>query len=83
MVDRSQSKAMPLTMLQPGHSARVSGIASRGRGVTQKLTAMGIAPGAELSVLNTRGGPLLVRIGDSRIALGRGMAHRVMVLPVR
>lgn len=78
MSRKSQTNAMPLTMLRPGESAHVSHIAGS-HGASRKLTAMGIAPGVEVSILNTQSGPLLVRVGGARVALGRGMAHRVMV----
>lgn len=73
---------MPLTMLAPGHRARVSEVRESGRGIKRRLTAMGIAPGVEISVLASQGGPVLLRVGQNRIAIGRGMAHRVMVTPL-
>lgn len=72
---------MPLPMLPPGRSARVTHIIPAGRGMARRLAAMGISRGTVLTLLSSQGGPLLVRIGDSRIAIGRGMAHRVMVTP--
>ena len=55
-----------------------------GRGVWRHLAAMGLVPGAVITVLNSRGpgGPLMIRIGDTRLALGWGMAQRVMVRPL-
>jgi ferrous iron transport protein A len=41
---------------------------------------MGIRPGKEVEMLNNKGGgALLVKVGDSRIAVGRGMAMKIMV----
>jgi len=41
---------------------------------------MGIIPGAELEIVHAgRGGPLIVRVHEGRIVLGRGMAHRIIV----
>lgn len=73
--------ALPLPMLHPGQPARVSRLLAAGPGMARKLSAMGILPGAVLTVLNAPGGPLLLRVGESRIAIGRGMAQRVMVTP--
>jgi ferrous iron transport protein A len=55
-----------------------------GRGVWRHLAAMGLVPGAVITVLNSRGpgSPLMIRIGDTRLALGWGMAQRVMVRPL-
>lgn len=41
--------------------------------VARRLADMGIVPGIELTVLQRGGGPMLVAVGDARIALG----HRV------
>jgi len=52
-----------------------------GRGMTQRLAAIGIRPGQE--IVKTSGpfmrGPVTVRIGNAQMALGFGMARRVIV----
>jgi Fe2+ transport system protein FeoA len=54
---------------------------SGGRGAQQRLAAMGIRPGQV--VAKTSGpfmrGPVTVRVGNSQIALGYGIACRVIV----
>ena len=51
-----------------------------GSEVKGRLSAMGLAVGAPLVVLqNTGRGPLLVSVRNVRIALGRGEAMRVLV----
>ena len=73
---------MPLMILQPRRRARVVGVHG-GRGLTQRLAAMGILPGAEVSLIRGgTGGPVIVDVRGSRFILGRGMAHRVMVQEV-
>jgi len=71
--------SFPLPMLNAGEAACVSRILPCGQGLARKLTAMGLSPGAKVTVLNGRGGPLLLRVGECRIAVGLGMAQRVMV----
>jgi len=44
-----------------------------------RLADMGIFPGAFVEILRNEGGPVLVRIGQGRIALGRQMADKVWV----
>lgn len=45
-----------------------------------RLAAMGIVVGASLTVLqNTRRGPMLVSVLDTRLALGRGEAQKIRV----
>jgi len=71
---------MPLTMLRPGSQARVAEVRPHGHGMVQRLASLGILRGTELSVLQgDAGGALIVRIGETRLVLGRGMAHRVFV----
>ena len=53
----------------------------RGGGeLVHRLAAMGLTEGAQLVVLqNTGHGPMLVNVRDTRIALGRGEAIKVLV----
>ena len=53
----------------------------RGGGeLVHRLAAMGLTEGAQLVVLqNTGHGPMLVSVRDTRIALGRGEAIKVLV----
>ena len=69
-----------LGSLKPGKRAIVTAIRG-GIGVTVRLDAMGIRPGIVLEKISGQpfGGPVVVRIGSSRIALGIGMAKKVHV----
>ena len=73
---------MPLTMLLPGSSARVTAVYG-GRGLNRRLASMGIFPGVELALVKGGiGGPVIVDIRGGRFVLGRGMAQRIMVQPL-
>ncbi len=52
-----------------------------GLGVTRRLDVLGIRPGARLKVTSRSPlrGPVTVRIGNAQIALGFGMASKVLV----
>ena len=51
-----------------------------GRGIRSKLYSMGLVPGVKLTVLNRNGtGPVMVAVKDSRLAIGYGMAKKVLV----
>jgi ferrous iron transport protein A len=51
-----------------------------GRGLAGRLAGMGLTVGSRLEVLQNRGhGPVLVRVRDTRIGLGRGEAAKVLV----
>ncbi|HUG97761.1 MAG TPA: ferrous iron transport protein A [Gammaproteobacteria bacterium] len=59
-----------------GIVARVNG----GRDLDARLAAMGLTAGTEIVVLQNRGfGPMLAKVRDTRIALGRGQAGMVTV----
>ncbi|MCR4400540.1 MAG: FeoA family protein [Syntrophomonadaceae bacterium] len=49
----------------------------------RRLMGLGIRPGAVLEVVSRHPlrGPIVVRLNGCQIALGRGLAHRVLVRP--
>jgi ferrous iron transport protein A len=75
----SASIAFPLSMADDG--ARVRVVALRGGdNLTKRMTEMGLNVGSELVVRQRQGGGgLVVSRGETRFALGGGMAHKVMV----
>ncbi len=76
MVDRTY---FPIERLQPGRRAIVRQITG-GKEFAGRLAAIGLGVGVRVEVLqNTRHGPLLVRALDTRIALGRDEALKILV----
>ncbi len=71
-------RGIPLTHVPVGRKVRLVDIRG-GREITHRLVELGLTPGVEFKVLQDSGGPLLLQVRDSRIALGRGMAFRVHV----
>jgi ferrous iron transport protein A len=70
---------MPLTMATVGEGVRIREIRG-GRRLRRRLADMGLNPGTRLQVIFTnRDGPLIVAVKDSRLAIGWGMAHRILV----
>ena len=67
-----------LINLQPGKKAIVSKIEG-GMGIKRKLQAMGIYTGNEIKVIQTLKGPIIIESGNTRIAIGRGMAEKIEV----
>ena len=63
--------------LRAGERAIVAQV-DGGHGIIQRLAAMGILPGTELTVVRG-GGPVIVEVRGNRLVLGRGMMHRVLV----
>lgn len=53
------------------------------RCVVHRLLELGLTPGTQLRVVQDAGGPMLVSVRGSRVALGRDLAERLWVeLPV-
>ncbi len=68
-----------LTNLQAGKKAKVVSI-NGGVGVKTRLQAMGIFPGVYISVIQSLGkGPVIIEAGNTRLAIGRGMAEKVEI----
>lgn len=53
-----------------------------GRKLTHRLTELGLTPGVCIEVMQDHGGPLLLAVRNTRLALGRGMASKILVEPV-
>jgi ferrous iron transport protein A len=71
---------MPLGFLQTGRDAVVKDF-NGGQSLGQRLTEMGLFRGTRVRVVkNDMGGPLIISIGEGRLAIGRGMALRIMVV---
>jgi Fe2+ transport system protein FeoA len=70
---------MPLALIREGTKTILRSIQG-GRGLRGRLAAMGLVPGAEITVLrNGGGGPFVVAVNDNRICIGRGMAMKIEV----
>ncbi len=76
---KNTNRVVPLSSLMPGEKGRVVGIAG-GRGVIRKLYEMGLVPSSKVEVLVSHmPGPVLIKVNGSRIAIGRGIAMKIMV----
>lgn len=51
-----------------------------GHGLRQKLALMGIKEGSLLRMISSSRGPVVVESNGGQIALGRGMARKVIVI---
>ena len=71
-------KIIPLTTVNPGQEVTLIDIQG-GRGLKSKLYSMGLIPGVKLRIVGNGGGPIMIAINDTRLALGLGMARRIMV----
>jgi len=73
------AQQMPLAMVAPRESVKVVSIRA-GRGLTQRLADLGLTPGVRLTVISgLMSGPVIIELRGSRLALGHGVAHKIMV----
>lgn len=71
---------VPLAFVPVGERVRLLSIVG-GYGVRRRLADLGLVPGAEFEVINNNG-PFVLAVKGSRIAIGLGIARKVMVMPV-
>ena len=71
--------SVPLSDLRTGEQGVVATMAG-GKGLLCRMTSLGFTPGTEVTVMQNYGrGPLIARVRDARIALGRGEAGKIYV----
>lgn len=69
---------LPLSMVAPGETQTIFKVTGKDE-VRRHLAELGLVVGEEVTVMNSLGGNLILQIKDSRIALDRGLANRIMV----
>lgn len=72
---------LPLPLATPGVPVRVAGF-TQGRDVEKRLAGMGLTLGSEVELLQQDGGNLVLAVGNTRLALGCGLAQKILVYPV-
>ena len=77
----TSAKGFPLAVADEGAAVRILALYG-GKGLAMRLTELGLNVGTEVRVVQRQGGGLLVARGESRIALGGGMAAKIQVTPV-
>lgn len=75
------SPTLPLPLAGEGARVRLVTITGSQRNA-HRLAELGLTPGIELTVMRDSGSSLLVAVGDTRLALGYGMAHSLLVTPL-
>ena len=69
---------MPLTLTDAGEEAVIRRVG--GNPETKKhLEDLGFTVGSSVMVMNTIGGNLIVRIRESRVAISKEMAQKIMI----
>ena len=69
---------MPLTMMRAGEENTIKKVG--GKEETRKfLENLGFVAGSAVTVVSDTGGNLIVNVKDSRVAIGKDMANKIMV----
>ena len=69
---------MPLILADPGEEAIIKRVGGRPE-MKKHLEDMGFTAGGAVTVMNTIGGNLIVKIKESRVAVSREMASKIMI----
>lgn len=80
-MDQQPPATLPLPLAGEGVAVRMVGV-NGGQRAAHRLAELGLTTGATLTVLRDNGGTLIVAVGDTRLALGAGVAHTILVTPL-
>ncbi|PTD95098.1 FeoA family protein [Pseudothauera lacus] len=78
MTTSTPADNFPLAMASEGETVRVVAILG-GKAMTLRVSELGLNIGSEVVVRQRQGGGLVIGRGETRFALGGGMAHKILV----
>ena len=68
-----------LSSIPAGQTVQMARI-DAGRRLKHRLTELGLTPGVKVTIVQNNGGPILIIVRGSRIAIGREMANKIQVI---
>lgn len=73
-------KLVTLRQMQAGQSGKVVQVQG-GAGLANRLSALGVRPGKRITKISSMlmRGPVTIQLGSMRVAVGFGMANRIIV----
>jgi len=76
-------KQVTLRQIRDGQSSIVIQIQG-GHGLISRLNALGIRPGQRITKVSSTPmrGPITIKIGNAQVAIGFGMANKIIVEPI-
>ncbi len=76
----SAGRLITLRQMQSGQSGKIVDIQG-GHGPVNRLSALGIRPGMRITKVSSMlmRGPITIQAGQTRLAIGFGMAQRIIV----
>ena len=69
---------MPLTLANPGEANIIQKIGGRAE-VKKHLENLGFVAGGNVTVITTIGGNVIVNVKESRVAISKEMAQKIMI----
>ena len=69
---------MPLTMARPGETVTIRKITGKDE-IRQHLAELGFVVDSDVTVVSELGGSLILQVKESRVALDRDMANRILI----
>ena len=70
---------LPLALVRPNREVSLMAVIG-GQGLRRRLNDMGLNKGVKFKVIHgSLVGPCIISLGNSRLVLGRGMAHKILV----
>lgn len=69
---------MPLSMMKPGEDNIIKKVSGKEES-KRFLENLGFVVGTPVKVISEMGGNIIVNVKDSRVAIGRNMANKIMV----
>ncbi len=69
---------MPLTMVKAGEPNIIRKVGGKEE-IRRFLEKLGFVTGGKVTVVSVTGGNVIVNIKDSRVAIGRDMANKILV----
>ena len=69
---------MPLTLANIGEENTIKKIGGKPE-IKKHLENLGFVAGSSVTIINTLGGNIIVNVKDSRVAISKDMAQKIMV----
>ncbi len=79
MINKVNKIETPLAQVPSGRRVRITNYAG-GRMVRSRLASLGLTLGREINILQNNRGLIIVGVDGGRVALGRGLSQKIMVI---
>lgn len=76
--DREGDEGMPLSMMREGEENRIKKVGGR-EDTRRFLENLGFVAGGFVTVVSKMDGNIIVNVKNSRVAIGRDMANKILV----